>query len=104
MHGFTRGLERRLAALEKRMAAVLEPESPGETARRLTLVRSALAGETPEDLTEDEGLKFTKIKASIPILQELIDDGIIDAYGRPSVGDDHHGHETEDGDELVWHP
>lgn len=108
MHGFTRGLERRLEALEKRLAGVLEPETAAETSRRLELCRMALASETPEDLTPEEMVTFPKIQASVPILQEIVREGLVGDDGLPVGGYyPHHedGDETHDGDgEFTWHP
>ncbi len=97
--------------LERRLGAVLPPETDAETNRRMVLVKAAHVGHEPANLTADERLTFSKIQASIPIFQELLDEGIIDGHGQPSGGDDHpyDGHEDgddppyEDGDgELAW--
>lgn len=107
MHGFTRGLERRLRALELRLGTVAEPELPAATARRAELVRAALAGEIPEDLTATERPTFEKILRYAPIALELRDEGLVGDDGRPGGGDDpHHEDEDEDGDDQapVWHP
>ncbi len=80
MHGFTRGLARRLERLERRLAGVLEPETSAETSRRLELVRAAHLDLQPRDLEHEEARVFSKIRASLPILLELRDEGALDAY------------------------
>ncbi len=80
MHGFTRGLARRLERLERRLAGVLEPETSAETSRRLELVRAASLDLEPADLQEHERAAFTKIRASLPLLLELLEAGELDAY------------------------
>ncbi len=80
MHGFTRGLERRLRALELRLASILEPETSAEAARRLELVRAAHADLEPADLEPAERETFARIKASVPLVRELQEAGELDAY------------------------
>ena len=106
MHGIHASLARRLEALARRLGAVPETESPDQTARRLVLVRAALAGETPRHLEDGERVTFPKIVASVPILQELRHEGIVGPDGEPAGGDDYPHHEDGDGDgqELVWVP
>ncbi|MDP9477554.1 MAG: hypothetical protein M3R38_18025 [Actinomycetota bacterium] len=104
MHGFTRGLERRLKALEQRLGTVVEPETAAATNRRAELCRAALAGEIPEDLRESEKLTFSRIVASVPIFEELRDEGIIDGHGEPAGADPHHEDPHEDPHEPVWRP
>ncbi len=53
MHQFTRGLEKRLRALELRLGTVVEAETAAATSRRLVLVRAAHVGHVPEDLTSE---------------------------------------------------
>ncbi len=116
MHGFTRGLERRLRLLEQRLGADTAPETAAETARRLTLCRAALAGEIPEDFREDERPVFSKILRDVPVFQELLDEGLVgDDLHRddhPDLHDDddddlHPDLRHDDGDdfgELTWQP
>ncbi len=104
MRGFHRAIQRRLEALERLVGAAAPPETPDQTARRLELCRAALAGETPEDLTSEEGLTFSKILRYAPIARELRDEGIVGIDGQPAGGNDYH--EDGDGDDQapVWHP
>ncbi len=109
MHGFTRGLEKRLRALELRLGAVDEPETATATARRLEFVRAAHADLVPADLEPHERLTFSRIVASLPILQELRDEGIVGDDGQPAGADPHSDdpHEDRDEDEdaeLAWVP
>ncbi len=109
MHGFHKAIEKRLRAIEQRLGTVVEPETTDQIDRRMALCRAALAGEIPEDLTATETVTFSKIKASIPVFQELIDEGIVDAYGHPDLrheGDDDDLHpdlrHDDDLDAPVW--
>ncbi len=109
MHGFTRGLERRLKALEQRLGAATAPETDGERARRLELVRAAHLDLVPADLQESERVTFEKIKATVYIAREIRDgddDGDdhrgLDAY-LDENGDDPH-RDLDDLDEPVWVP
>ncbi len=78
MHGFHKGLARRIEALERRLGSLQEPETPAVGARRLELVRAAHVGREPEDLQAAERPVFARITASVPIVQELIDEGALD--------------------------
>ncbi len=98
MHGFTRGLEKRLRALELRLGSILEPETSAETSRRLELVRAASLDLEPADLQEHERAAFSKIRASLPLLLELRDEGALDAY-LDDPGPDPH---RDGGDEPLW--
>ncbi len=103
MHGFTRGLERRLRALEQRLGAATAPETDDDqAARRLELIRAALEAREPASLTATERVTFSKITATLPVFLELRDEGIIDGHGQPAGGDDYpyDGHEDpyEEGD------
>ncbi len=98
MHGFTRGLERRLRALELRLGAILEPETSAETARRLELVAAAHLDLQPRDLEPEKARVFSKIRASLPLLLELQAEGALDAYldtGGPDP-------DRDGGDEPLW--
>ncbi len=99
MHGFHAGLARRLERLERRLAGVLEPETDGERARRLELVTAAHVGLVPDDLQAAERPVFSRIVASLPILQELRDEGIVGDDGEPGGDNPHH----EEG-KPVWEP
>ena len=81
MHGFHRGIERRLRALEARLGTIPATETADQTARRLVLCRYALRGETPADLTATEVPVFEKIVASVPIFSELVHEGLVDDHG-----------------------
>lgn len=102
MHQFTRGLEKRLAAVERRLGAVPTIETDAIRDRRRVLVMAAHAGNVPGDLEPEERPVFSRIVATVPIALELQQDGLIDGYGEPSVVDDY-PHETEDG-RPVWSP
>ncbi|MDP9485559.1 MAG: hypothetical protein M3Q49_07180 [Actinomycetota bacterium] len=104
MHGFTAGIAKRLRALELRLGTIPTTETDAETARRLTLCRAALAGEIPEDLTAAETVTFEKITASVSVFQELLDEGIIDAYGQPAGVDHPDLRHDDDLDAPVWRP
>ncbi|MDP9457031.1 MAG: hypothetical protein M3Q60_14925 [Actinomycetota bacterium] len=104
MHGFHASLQKRIEALERRLGSLPQPETDAATNRRLELCRAALAGEIPEDLTATEKLTFEKITATLPVFLELRDQGIIDAYGQPSGGDDLDDLLDGDLDEPVWRP
>ncbi len=110
MHGLHASLARRLEKLERRLGAVVEPETAAATSKRLELCRAALEGREPGDLTPEERPVFVRIAASVPIFQELIADGLVGNDGQPAGG--HYPHhndvvdEDEDGDDQapVWHP
>ncbi len=107
MHGIHASLARRIEAVARRLGALQEPETNGERARRLELVRAAYAGHEPADLTADEARTFWKIAATVPIVRELVDEGIVDADGEPG-GDDHPDRDDDlDEDsfgEFAWSP
>ncbi len=115
MHGIHASLARRLEAVARRLGSILPPETTDQIDRRAALVRAAHLDLVPADLREDERAVFSKIRASNLVFQELIDEGIIDAYGQPSGGDDDDGDDHRDLDDLdddphaerdepVWRP
>ncbi len=105
MHQFHKGIERRLRALEQRLGAVVEPETAAATARRLELVKAAHLDLQPANLTATEKLTFSRIRASVPIFEELIADGLVDGLLDETGDDPHRDDLDEDGDgELSWSP
>ncbi len=103
MHGITRAVERRLRALERLVGTIPTTETAAQTSRRRELCRAALSGHDPEHLAPEEAELFEKIRASVPIFQELIADGLVDDDGEPA-GADPHRDDRDDPHEPVWRP
>ncbi len=80
MHGFHKGLQRRLERLERRLSGVPDLETEEDRSRRHELVRAAHADLRPRDLQEHERETFARIKASVPLVRELLEAGELDAY------------------------
>ncbi len=94
--GARKSLQKRLEALERRFGRVPIPETPEETARRDALIRAALDGREPVDLAPDEVERFAKIREFVPILRELVIEGILSADGSPGGSDPVDGLEDHD--------
>lgn len=115
MHGFHRALEKRLTALEARLGAAPTIETEEEMERRHVLVRCAHRGHEPEDLTPEEGPVFARIVATVPIVREIRDGGLVgddgepqggSSYPDPMLGEIVDDHEDGQGDDQgpVWEP
>ncbi len=120
MHQFYKAIEKRLRALEQRLGAAPTTETPDQTNRRAELVRAAVTGFEPANLTATERVTFSKLVRDVPLLFELRDEGALDGFlgeghrdedhrearHEDSDGDAHEdGDEDEDGDdfgELTW--
>lgn len=99
MDDFNKRLDRRLERLERELVRRPAPVSPKERAqrdaRRLKIAGAALEGRKPEDLDEGERRLFEKALFYAPIFKELVNEGVLDAYGNPAGEDasDGFGHE-----------
>ncbi len=101
MHGWHRGVERRIEDLARCLGSYPTPPTPEETARRLGLAGASLEGREPEPgLAESERDLFEEIRRYAPVFQELIEEGALDSY---LAGDDH-DHGGNGGEEAVWSP
>ncbi len=80
MHRLTRGVTRRLEALEHCLGTIPEPETSAETSRRLELVKAALNGIRPADLLEEERETYSKALLYAPVFHELITEGVLGPY------------------------
>ncbi len=101
MHGFHGSLEKRIKALERRLGNVPTIETDAEISRRTELVKAAHLDLEPANLTATEMVTFERIKATVSIARELLEDGTVDADGEPG-GDD--PHRDLDDDAPVWEP
>jgi hypothetical protein len=102
----TRGLERRLEALERQLAGLPGRLTPEEQARKkarlLILCGAAVEVRDPDlELTTDEAELLEKMRRYVPTFQELINEGIIGPYGEPGTPA-----AGRDGDleEPIWQP
>ena len=90
MHRLTRGLERRLEALERQLAGLPERLTPEEQARqnaRLSeLCAAAVEDRDPDlELTAEEAELLEKIRGYAPVYRELLDEGLITLDGQPGA-------------------
>ena len=104
MHGWHRGVERRIEELERRLGSYPTPPTPEETARRLELCRASLAGVPPENealaLTEGEAAKYRyMLTLAAPVYQSLFEDGILDPETGKPLGAEAVD-ESDQGDDL----
>jgi hypothetical protein len=107
VHRLTRGLERRLEALERQLVGFPERLTPEEQAcqyaRSLELYRATVEDRDPDlELTAEEAELLEKVRCYAPIYREMIDEGIITPDGQPgppATGRDGGGHE-----EPIWRP
>lgn len=104
MHGY-KSLQKRLEALERRLAGLPVPLSLEERTcqdeRRLELCTAALEGVEPGNLGGGEREFFQKIKESAPVFRELVEEGTLDAY---LDGDDHDVVDEDGNGAPAWRP